>query len=273
MRIQGIDAGGFNVKYCDSTGYGKFVSLIGEYRKLNIGKLGEEDMVVEYGDQRYLMGPIVETECDHGYSRKGSSKAHMDGLIRVLVAIHKTMNATADERKLVVGQPISGHIDTEKARMKRLLYGSHTLTVNGVKRTVFISDLEVAPEGAAAGLSDPKPGWIRYIDLGSGTINYGTTKDMSYVDRDSFTERFGSETVDVSNPMMYARRICLRALDRWNENDRVRLLGGAAKMMQPHISEYFPNTDILQPRYGDQTLDPIFGNVVAFYEIAKIRFR
>lgn len=270
---QGIDAGGSNIKVCDSSGIKKFVSLIGEYRDLKIGKLGPEDMVVEYEGKKYLSGPIVETECEHGGSMKGDTKAHFDAKLRILIAIHQTMQVSVEERRLVVGQPIGTHIDTEKAKIRSMLKNKHEITINGVKRSVYITDIEVAPEGAAAGLADPKQGWVRYIDLGSGTVNFGTTKDLKYVDRDSFTERYGAETTNSSDAVAYARKICMRALEKWKPEDYVRIVGGDATRIHPYITEYFPKAEILYPKYNGQHLDPIFGNVVAFYEIAKRIYR
>lgn len=269
--ICGIDAGGFNVKTCGPHGANCFISLIGEYRDLNIGQLGPNDMVVEYEGSKYFSGPIVETECELGGSRKGDTKAHFDAKLRVLIALHK---AYGDDFSIVTGQPIKTHNDVEKQKIKNMLLGKHTTTINGVKKTFYIRNVEVAPEGAAAGLSDPQSGWVRYIDIGSGTVNYGTTKDLKYVDRDSFTESFGSETVMNKDVESFARRVCNRALEKWKETDHVKILGGDAKKFLKPIQEYFPDSTLLQPKLKlangtVQTLDPIYGNAVSFYEISK----
>lgn len=272
--IQGIDAGGDTTKYCDQYGYGKFSSLIGEYRDLRIGSLGPDDMKVTYEGVSYYSGPIVTDECEHGGSRKGDTKAHLDAKLRILIACHKTTRFKGEERFIVVGQPIKKFVDDEKTKIRNMLTGKHEITINDHTLVIDIKEVMVAPEGAVAGLADPMAGLIRYLDAGSGTTNFGTTNNMKFNDRDSTSERSGIETAVNNEPENIARRICNRAFDKWEETDFVRVLGGDAQRLEPYIRQYFPNGDILRPKYKKmdgsiQVLDPVFGNVVAFYELAK----
>lgn len=271
----GIDAGNFETKVCGSFGTHKFNSTLGEYRERNLGEginHGPDDMVWEYQGEKGFAGTLAQFESEFKRSVKGSTKAHEDAKLRVLLAVHR-YGGTETEFNLIVGQPIDSHVPEEKAKIKEMLEGDHEMTVNGKFKRFTISRVEVAAEGSAANLADPKKGLVRIIDIGSGTINFATLYDLRYVDKDSFTEKFGMETVKSKDWGAMAKAIHARTTDKWDKNDLVRVVGGGASTLFPHLKEYFNNIELLQPklRVGDgiSVVEPVYANAVAFHEIGR----
>jgi plasmid segregation protein ParM len=258
--FMGIDAGNNETKVCTMHGCHKFPSDLGEYRDRNlVQSFSDDDMIWEYEGRKGFAGTLAKFESEFGESMRGDTKAHFDAKLRVLLAIHRYSNET--EHNLVVGQPIGRHTPDEKKKIKDMLMGRHELTVNGVRKVFVIRKCEVAAEGATAGLLNPSKGIVRVIDIGSGTVNFGTVHDMRFVDRDSFTVSYGMNTVKNLQPEAMARMIAIKALNKWSKEDTVRLCGGGAFALYNPMKEYFPNVEIIP--------DPVFANAKAFYEIAR----
>lgn len=223
--ILGIDAGNDGTKICGPLGVQRYSSSIGEYNPLNMREqFDSDDLVFEYNGRIGLAGTLAQFESDWGYAVKGDSKSHEDAILRTLLAIIRYSDH--DEHSIVVGQPIATYTDEEKQRIKRRLTGRHEIVVNGRRRVVRINRVEVAPEGAAAAMSDPKPGLVRIIDIGSGTVNCATLHDMKRINLESFTISKGMETVKSNDPEQMARGIANLTLGKWRKDDYVRLVGG-----------------------------------------------
>jgi plasmid segregation protein ParM len=271
--ILGIDAGNEKTKVVTEKGVSLFESSMGEYRERKlIQRFGEDDMIFEYEGRKWFAGTIAQYECEFGGARKGDSKAHEEAKLRILLAIHRYSNETVND--IVVGQPISTHSESEKLKIKDMLKGTHYLKVdygNGfLEKKIVIRNVEVAAEGSSASLSDPKRELTRIIDIGSGTVNFATVTNMRYVDRDSFTERFGLATVRTNDLEAIARKIANVALNRWNEHDYVRLCGGGAIPLYPYLKQYFSNCDLLRPVFQNQYHEPTFANAIGFYRIGTM---
>lgn len=270
MEILGIDGGNANVKVACDRGVYLFSSAIGEYRERHLhSRFGPDDMVWEYNGRRGFAGTLAKMESELSGSRKGISKAHVEAKLRILLAIHQY--AVDQYVSIVVGQPVETHTTEEKQKIKDMLLGPHTLTVNGVQKSFVVNKCEVGVEGGSSSLSDPRMGLQRYIDIGSGSINFATTYDMTLVDRDSFTEDFGMETLRTNDTDSIARRICVRALEKWQPYDPVRVLGGGAETILDGIKAYFPKSELMHPKItiGNQLkiVKPIFANAIGNYEI------
>lgn len=257
--ILGIDAGGSQVKVAGALGNQRFPSDIGEHHDLKLtNTLRPNDFIFEYEGRKGFAGQLAQDESEGAESRKGDTKAHEDAKLRVLLAIHRYANDL--EHQIVVGQPIRTHTKEEKQKIKDMLQGRHEMTVNDVRKVFVIRRVEVAAEGAAVGLLLP-PGKRRIIDIGSGTVNYGTVSERRFIDRDSFTEVIGVETTRLE-PSMYARLVCLKAQNKkWGAEDEVTLCGGSAERLLPYVKQYFPHAELYP--------DPIFANAAAFYGIAR----
>ncbi|QCT03790.1 hypothetical protein E6C60_3079 [Paenibacillus algicola] len=260
--ISAIDAGNYQTKFYDGKQMRSFPSLIGEYRDRNLRQQhGDYDFDWQYGGQRGFAGTLAMYESECADSRKGETKAHPDARLRVLLALHRFAEGT--EHQIIVGQPISTHQETEKAAIKEMLCGRHELTVNGQRKLIVIRRCEVAAEGVAAGLLVPGGGIIRIIDVGSGTVNFGTLIDRRFNDRGSFTLGTGMETLRSVQPSDFARQIALRALaGGWLGTDKVFICGGGAEVILESLRAYFPGVLMIE---GDAS----FANVKAFYLIAR----
>lgn len=273
--ILGIDAGNRKTKIVTEKGAYMFESTIGEYRERKlVERFGDDDMVFEYEERKGFAGTLARYESEFGGSRKGDSKAHEEAKLRILLAIHRHSNDIVND--IVVGQPISTHSESEKVKIQDMLKGTHFLKVdygNGfLEKKIIIRRVLVAAEGCSAILCRPQQGLVRLIDVGSGTVNFGTINDMRFIDRDSFTERFGLETNKTKDMEAIARKIANVALDKWHENDKVLLIGGGAIPLFEHLKTYFPNCELLKPIHNNQELSPAFANAVAFYRIGEMLY-
>lgn len=261
--IIAIDAGGHETKFYDGQQICRFPSAIGyDWRERRIeAQQGEHDLEWEYNGQRGFAGTLALYESDAAGSQKGDSKAHPDARLRVLLALHQY--AEGAEHRIIVGQPVGTHTAPEKAAIKDMLQGRHELIVNGSRRVLVVSRCEVAAEGVSAGLLVPGGGMIRVIDIGSGTVNYGTLIDRRFNDRGSFTLSTGMETTLTADSIAFGRQIALRAISGgWRKGDAVYLCGGGAAGLTEALRAYFPLAQLVPG-------DPVTANVRAFYLIAR----
>ncbi|OAB48445.1 ParM/StbA family protein [Paenibacillus antarcticus] len=257
--IAAIDAGNFETEFYDGNTFHKFLSAIGEYRERNLKSDGGIEF--EYNGLRGFAGSLALLESEFVESQKGETKAHPDARLRVLLALHQYAEGT--EHSIVVGQPISGHTEIEKKVIKEMLLGRHEMTVNGKKKTIIIKRCEVAAEGVSVGLLVPGGGVVRVIDIGSGTVNFGTVIDRKFNDKHSFTLGSGMETVRSTQPAAFARQIAIRALaNGWKAGDTVYLCGGGAEVLSSHIKQFFTGATLIDG-------SPEFANVRAFHMIAR----
>jgi len=263
MGIVAIDAGGHSTKIYDGQKIHRFSSAIGyDWRERNLKQQqGEYDFEWEYKGQRGFAGTLALYESECAESRKGDSKAHPDALLRILIALHQFGEGI--EHKIVVGQPIKTHTKDEKELIKGMVIGRHELTVNGQRKHLLITRCEVAAEGVTAGLLAPGIGTVRVIDIGSGTVNFGTLIDRRFNDKGSFTLSSGVETIRSTDSQAFGRQISLRALSSgWKDSDAVFLCGGGAGVMLEVVRGYFPNAQLI-------SVEPVTANVRAFHMIAR----
>jgi plasmid segregation protein ParM len=268
----GVDGGNSEVKLFGRKGSMKFLSILGEFRERKLEqRFGEDDMIFEYGDRKGFAGTLAKHECEYGGSMPGDSKAHEDLLIRVLLALHRYSNNA--EFKIVVGQPIGQHTKNEKQKIKDMLLGEHVITVNDIEKTINIIEVQVAAEGGAAFWSNPKDGLVRILDIGSATVNAATLDNARYIDKDSFSLKIGMNTTVSKDSDALARYIATNCLKKWDPDDNVYLVGGAAYKMFEPLSNYFFNLDVLKPKmeFNNTTkeYEPIFANAVGFYKIGR----
>lgn len=263
--IVGVDAGNYEVKTVFQKGHDRFLSDLGEYRERRLKQeFSKDDMVVEYKGRRYFAGTLAQYESEFNASLMGESKSHEDCKLRVLIALHRI---GYDVYKIVVGQPIGTHTNEEKHQIKEMLIGEHLLAVNGTKRNFVISRVEVAAEGGSAFWGAPQGGIVRVIDVGSGTVNCATLHDRRYIDKDSFSIMIGINTTKTQDPQALARRISAQAGKKWGKYDLVKIVGGAAHILQPYVREYFPKAAVMQPLSNEGLLEPVYANAVGFYRI------
>ncbi|MEK5139050.1 ParM/StbA family protein [Priestia sp. FSL W8-0001] len=264
--ILGIDAGNYEVKVVNENGAFKFLSCLGEARERQLVSNFGDDLEYEYNGQKGFAGTLAAYESVFRREMYGDSKAHEDAKIRVLIGVHRY--AEGSEHDIVIGQPISKH--QEKEKMKSMLLGKHTLTLNGVTKTFYIQHVNVAPEGAGAIASytgmEQK---VRILDIGSGTVNCATIFNGRFIDRDSFTAPFGANTEAQTDLKLLAESIVAYTTKKWSKGDVVRVCGGISDFAIDHLSKYFTNIKLLEPIINGESMHPVFANAAGFYELGK----
>ena len=281
--ILGIDAGSHHVKVFGPFGSDKFKSNVCDWFSRDVKeRFGDDDMEFEIGGRKGFAGTIALYEDEFGSaSIYGDNKAHDDTKVRVLLAIDRYLSrycSNVGSLAIVVGQPIKGHKETEKAQIKEMLTGQHTIKVNGKTRTFRIESVGIAPEGSAAFWSNPVDGMVRIIDIGSGTVNAATIIDKHHVNNASDTFNFGVETINNNEDYGKMARGIIRNTTRlkWNKTDNILVCGGISEGITPHLVEHYPNTKVLSPAFKNgnevKILSPVFANAVGFYCIAKGAF-
>lgn len=270
--ILGVDAGNDSIKICGSFGLLKFPSAIGEARSLNLQQRhGEDDIYFEHNGRKGFAGTLALFESEFCGSIMGDSKAHEDTLLRVLIGIHKyltTYKLNYNRFKVVLGQPISKHTQEEKDFIKRMIKGSHTITVNGVEKTFYILECQIAAEGASSYYSSlPHEGLVRILDIGSATINYATILNNKFIDKDSGTLPFGCNTNKSNDLYSMTRGIVSNVSKKWDKEDVVLVVGGISESACSFLQVYFPNANQLMPIHNNDYVNPIYANAIAFYNI------
>ncbi|MBO1515658.1 ParM/StbA family protein [Metabacillus bambusae] len=265
--ILGIDAGNYETKISTQEGVHKFRSLLGEWRDRNFNSVYGNDMEYVYQGRMGFAGDIVEHECEFIRERFGDTKAHEDAKLRILLAVHQYSNDK--ENDIVVGQPIKTHTPDQKETIKKMLIGSHKLTVNGETKTFNIRNIDVAPEGAIAywayeGLEQH----IRFIDIGSGTINFASVHKGRFVDRDSFTVDYGVNSVKALDFNSLAAAIIAESSKRWKQDDPVRVCGGVAEEVINNLSTHYRNCEVIKP----WDLHPVYTNAIGCFELARVLY-
>lgn len=264
-------------------GADKFLSNICGWFERNVEEtFGNDDMEFEIGGIKGYAGTIAKYEDEFGSaSIYGESKAHGDTKIRVLLAIDRYIDLhgmNVDRVSVVVGQPIKGHKEDEKNKIKDMLLGHHKIKVNGMTRTFVIDDIGIAPEGSSAFWCRPQEEPVRIIDIGSGTVNAATLSNYRHVNNASDTFNFGMETIKNKEDYKTVASGIIRNTTRlkWQKTDKIYICGGAAEGISPHIIEHYPNAQLLLPQLtsGNEVkiLSPVFANAVGFYAIAKGAF-
>ena len=276
----GVDAGNHKGKVVGPFGVDSFKTNICDWFERDVEeKFGADDMEFEIGNRKGFAGSIAEHEDDYGNgTRYGDSKAHEDTKIRVLLAINRYLNRYCphfEHVSIVTGQPIKRHKAAEKNAISDMLEGTHSIKVNGLKRTITIDKVGVAPEGSGAFWSNPQMGTIRIIDIGSGTINAATIIDNHHINNASDTFNFGMETVKNKNDLKgIARGIIGNTTKlKWKKDDKILICGGTTEGIAPYLSEHYHNAEILVPSMnrgeGVSTLHPVYANAAGFYVLAK----
>lgn len=281
--ILGIDAGNFKGKVIGPYGADSFRTNICEWFERDVEEtFGHDDMEFEIAGRKGYAGSIAlyEDEFSNG-AMYGDSKAHEDTKIRVLLAIYRYVNRYCPNIKeiaLVTGQPIKKHKESEKAAIRDMLLGTHSIIVNNERKSFTITNVGVAPEGSSAFWSNPESGTVRIIDAGSGTVNAATIIDNRHINNSSTTFNFGLETMNNKDDSAAIARGIVRSTTKlkWGNVDNVWICGGAAESIAPHIQAHYKNATVIKPvlRVGRNVtiLEPTFSNAVGFYELAKGAF-
>jgi plasmid segregation protein ParM len=263
-----VDDGGSTTCIVTKDGFERFPSVKGLYGKRTLTDVnGKYDYIVEYKDEKYVMGTLAKYDCKYPLQMHTKTKQHIFFDLSVLVAIHQFGYSN---NYLVVSVPISMHNEKEKfGRIGRLI-GEHVITVNGKTRKFTVMDVKVAPETAVAFWVNEQQGKSRYLDLGSRTVGYATTifEDGAtrFIDTESGTiNGKGLEALgDDYNQKALADFICGKLMAMWREEDSVYLIGGGANddNLVTSIKEYFPKSLVLE--------NPQMANALGMYLLGRV---
>lgn len=279
----GVDQGNTGVKVVGPNGEDYFLSDIGEYRDIEkTENYGADDMIwsLKKPDGSYIQGfagSLAKYESEFAGSIMGGTKAHEDGMIRVLLALHRySKKDTEPHFNTVVSQPIKFHKEAEKEKIKKMLIGEHEVTVNGVRKLITIEDCGVAAEGAAAYWVINRGGKVRVFDLGGGTFNFATMINKKFIDKDSDTFPFGTDSRKNKDMAAISRAMIAETSKICSQDDEVFVCGGKAEEIIERIQAYYPKAEVIKPKIqvgGDpevtKTVGPVFANAAGNYEIAK----
>lgn len=278
--LLGIDAGNYMAKIAGPYGVESFRTAICPWFEREVIEVfSDDDMEFEIDGRKGFAGTIAEYEDEFGgVAMFGDSKAHDDAKVRVLLSVFRYTEKHCpgqNNLSIIVGQPVKMHNEEEKQKIKNMLIGTHTLTVNGVQRTFHINGVEVTTEGGGAFWSAPEDGLIRIIDVGSGTVNAITIRNRKHINSGSSTFNFGVETIRNKNDLSGAAGGIIRNTTglKWNKNDTVWVCGGSAIDIIPFIKSHYVNSEVMNPVMqhggGTEIVHPSFANAIGNYRIAR----
>lgn len=276
--ILAVDAGNYEGKVVGPYGVLSFKTNIAEDVELKADeKFGDDDMRYEIDGLVGLAGTIAKYEAIGDSTIQGDSKAHDFTKIRVLLAIYryiKHFKIDAETISVMVGQPFKRHVQVEKDRIKEMLENVHPIVVNDDAMTISIGEVGVAPEGVSGFWSSKQQYNECYVlDIGSGTVNSISIKDLHVISNSSDTFNYGTESKNMTFEKV-ARAVYRDSTNlRWDKTKPVLVCGGSAGTINPLIKKDYPNAEILLPTYimdngKTQVLEPKFANAVGMYNIA-----
>lgn len=263
----GIDAGNYMVKVVGRENILAFASDLGEWRERKLIQDFGDDLEIEYQGKRYFGGTLARNESEFGGSMLGGTKAHFEGKLRVLIALHRATNQKIVN--IVVAQPVNAHDPGEKKKICEMLLGRHEIIVNNIKKDFHIARVEVACEGGAAfwAMDPTHDGLIRIVDIGSGTVNMVTLQNRKYIDKASCTLDYGTETGKSNNVEAMAEAIARQGVRMWKREDEVYIAGGMAEIFHPVIVKHFSKAKVLYPIWRKQELEPMYANATGLFNI------
>ncbi|WP_338657322.1 hypothetical protein V6B14_22405 (plasmid) [Sporosarcina psychrophila] len=283
--VLGVDAGNFMGKVAGPYGVDSYRTAICDWFARDIKEtFAADDMEFEFEDRKGYSGTIAAYEdVIGGGAMYGSSKAHEDGKVRVLLGLYRYINRYCpgtQQVSIVTGQPVSSHKEDEKQKIVSMLQGSHEFTVNGARQRIDIMNVAIAAEGSGAFWSNSSMGKFRIIDCGSGTINCVTIIDKRHIINASASFNFGTETTGKKDDLQSFARDIIRATTTlmWDPNDTVLICGGIAHGILKYIASHYVNASTMTPKLlqidgSVMGFEPVFANAVGFYEMARLTYR
>jgi hypothetical protein len=236
--------------------------------QLNLTRsLGKHDYIVEFEGRKYACSDFSD-EADYQLKMFTTSKQHTFFDLSILIACHQY---GYDENYVVTCVPVHNFNQDEVMGIKQRLIGEKEIVVNGLRKVVKIKDVVVSAEGTCGFFIHPFKGKVRWVDIGSRTINYITTinkegksyflnKESGTFEKAGFDAKNIQSTNDAENLAEY---IAGTLLSMWNENDVVVLLGGGANSIgfYSKFKQFFKNTSVIN--------NPQTSNVEGMYLFGK----
>ncbi|MCM3387370.1 hypothetical protein M3649_04375 [Ureibacillus chungkukjangi] len=272
VGIVSVDDGGFSTCIVTKDKMDKIPSVKGNYGKdRNLTTItGKHDFIIEYKDKVYCAGTLAQFDCELPIKWFGKSKAHIFFDLSVLLSCFLYGYI---ENYVAVSVPLGSHTPEEKKNRTERLVGSHTMTVNGVTKTFYISDVIVTPESASAYWINEPLQLTRWLDFGSRTSNFASTfndgESVRYIDTQSGSFYKGIEQLGENfNSIDLVDYVCGRLFAKgWETEDTINILGGGAlipELVEAAIS-YFPRAQVME--------NPSMANAIGMYNLARYAFQ
>lgn len=300
--ILGVDAGCNGVKVVGPRGELNFpsVTIIEPPAMLKFGNaLGIQnkfELTVE--EEAYILGEhaeFVEQFNSMGVDRLAAgTKNDESAFIRAFGGICRyidTYEKWQDEIRVsfAYGSPIvSATSDTEVTEIENYFKNDgepHELVYNGKSFSLYIDELIVLPEGAAAFFSTDFPAQNVYIvDAGSQTINLAALVNGIPVPTGADTIPNGVEYYKKMYPKRAANMIAKKVKTqieslKWPDGSVLHVCGGYSVQLADAFNDLKNNSyrmEIMRPELPlsrkSKSLEPIFANAAGLYFIAKEAF-
>lgn len=265
-----IDNGGHSTCIVTKRGQEMFPSVKGKFGDRRLTKAtGRYDYIVDYMGEKYVCGDLADLDCKLPLQMHTKSKQNDFYDLSILISIHQF---GYDDNQLITSVPIGMFTESEQQGLIARLKGTHTITVNDIKKTFDISKVKIAPETAVAYWINEIEGKSNYIDLGSRTIGYSSIKNRNgkptFLDTESGT-MYGKGLMALGTDFDQkglADYICGILIKDWSEDDTIFLLGGGAldNKLVENIQNYFPRARPMS--------NPQMANALGMYKLGEIAY-
>jgi hypothetical protein len=266
-----IDNGGYSTCIKTKNVLEVFPSVKGYYGDRTITEaVGKYDYIVEYENEKFVMGNIAKYDCDLKLKMFSESKQDIFFDLSILVAIHQFGYAI---NYIVVSVPIAQHTDTEKQGIVKRLVKNHTITVNGQTKTFNIAQCTVSPETVSAFWINRPYGKSQWLDIGSRTLGYGAVLYDNGACRflDSESGTFHGKGLEIlqqkQSDKAIAKFIQGNLSHIWKKDDVINVHGGGAlkPTLVDCLLEHYPNLSIVP--------NPQTANARGMYELGKMIYK
>lgn len=224
---------------------------------------------IEYNGSFYFMGELI----DEGTGKMTSfttSKATDYFIISTLQAVALY---GFDNNIVVTNVPFKRYSDKEREKIENKLIGHHTIVINDEEYEFDIEEVVVTPEVSMAFFNDMPEGIVHWLDFGSRTVGYATTKYNGEIFRPiekqtGTIERQGLDIRKTQDFVSYVSEISDELLRHWDADEPVIAFGGGIEYY-PQIAEelvnYFNDVTVVEE-------EAKFLQVRGMLEFAKLQY-
>lgn len=300
--VLGIDAGCYGVKVVGAKGEGYFPSHVMVRPKdlMNFGGAFKSQSTFDLtiGEDRYILGDHavrLDKRKKRGLDENNAGTKNTEAaFVRAIGAICEYIDRYEkfDEEEVNVyctfGSPIiraTQPSEVEEIEQRFKVEEGHHVVYNDHPFTIYIKEVLVLPEGAAAILAqDFNPDQVYIVDAGSETINLASMYQSAPVETETASLDDGVEYYKRSfgEDAAYhiARKVNSQAqsLD-WDEGATLYICGGFSSEIGTEfnaLDNVKYRMEVIKPELAltrkSKSLDPSFANAIGMYFIAREAF-
>ncbi len=224
MLDLGADFGYYATKYVtrrDSRGTfsltrDSFPSFIAPYVESALSLNGDLDTIIEYGDQRYIVGEGAVRQSRRSRKEFADWTESLDWRVLFCTALSKLTSASSAEASIVIGLPLNDYA-RKKDELRDHAQQSWSFTSEHGKQAIAITRATVIPQAWGAilcrlldtsgNIQDPSLARSRQavIDIGGHTVNYLAVDGLSDLPDESRATDRGAWTIMRSVRELYDR--------------------------------------------------------------------